>query len=255
MDRNFDDLFERFHRNIKGSDKGRLRGELIREDLETTIFGLDMGGLEVLDSGCGLGDISVWLASKGHKVTATDISQKMVDHTKKIASEESLSSFVNAQRLPVQEALQTGSRYDLVCVHAVMEWLEKPYDMLELLPQALNPGAYVSLTVYNLHRTIFNGLIKGDFYKILKGEFGGESIQSMTPPNPIEPERVISRLKELDFTIELHAGLRCFYDFISPEVRDQRNYEQILLLEKRYRKQSPFRDIARYVHIIARKDA
>lgn len=253
MDRNFDDLFERFHKNIKGSDKGRLRGELIREDLETTVFGLDMGGLNVLDSGCGLGDISVWLASKGHQVTATDISQKMVDHAKKIAAEESLSSHVSAKRMSVQDALSEGRTYDLICVHAVMEWLEEPYKILDLLPAALNDGAYVSLTVYNLHRTIFNGLIKGDFYKILKGEFGGDSIQSMTPPNPIEPEKVIARLQELGFTIELHAGLRCFYDFITPAVRDQRNYEQILMLERRYRKQSPFRDIARYVHILARK--
>lgn len=254
MDRNFDDLFDRFHRNIKRSDKGKLRGELIREDLETTVFGLDMGGLKVLDSGCGLGDISVWLAGKGHQVTATDISQKMVDFTKKTAIEQSLSSLVDAERMSVQDALKTAKGFDLICVHAVMEWLDQPYDILELLPTAVNQGGYVSLTVYNLHRTIFNGLIKGDFYKILKGEFGGESIQSMTPPNPIEPEKVLKRLEELGFTIELHAGLRCFYDFITPEVRDQRNYEQILLLERRYRKLSPYRDIARYVHILARKN-
>ncbi|RZA22982.1 MAG: methyltransferase domain-containing protein [Proteobacteria bacterium] len=253
MDRNFDDLFERFHKNIKRSDKGRLRGELIREDLEGTVFGLDMGGLSVLDSGCGLGDISVWLAAKGHKVMATDISQKMVDFTLQTAREESLASYVKAERMPVQEALSAGKSYDLICIHAVMEWLDKPYEILDLIPSALNEGGYISLTVYNLHRTIFNGLIKGDFYKILKGEFGGDSIQSMTPPNPIEPERVISRLSELGFTLELHAGLRCFYDFITPEVRDKRNYEQILQLERRYRKQSPYRDIARYVHILARK--
>jgi S-adenosylmethionine-dependent methyltransferase len=253
MDRNFDDLFERFHKNIKRSDKGRLRGELIREDLESTVFGLDMGGLAVLDGGCGLGDISVWLAGKGHAVKATDISQKMVDFTLQSAREQSLSSSVNAERMTVQDALTSGRTYDLICIHAVMEWLEKPYALLDLIPSAVNTNGYLSLTIYNLHRTIFNGLIKGDFYKVLKGDFGGESIQSMTPPNPIEPERVISRLTELGLSIDLHAGLRCFYDFITPEVRDQRNYDQIILLERRYRKQSPFRDIARYVHIIARK--
>lgn len=251
-DRNFDDLFERFHRNIKGSDKGRLREALIREDLETHVPGLADGSLEILDTGCGLGDMSVWLAKMGHKVTATDISGKMVAHTQSLAAEEGVAERVDAHHLALQDALTGEKQYDLICIHAVMEWLEHPYEMLTKIAACLKPGGTISLTVYNLHRTIFNGLIKGDFYKILNQNFSGESARSMTPPNPIEPERVNADLTKLGFTIELQAGLRCFYDFITPEVRDKRSYEQILLLERRYRKLSPYRDIARYVHFVGR---
>ncbi|MBC7659834.1 MAG: methyltransferase domain-containing protein [Chitinophagaceae bacterium] len=248
-DRNFDDLFERFHRNIKGSDKGRLRETLIREDLETAIESLKTPGLKILDAGCGLGDMSVWLAKMGHVVTSTDLSIKMVEHTQTLAQTEGVT--LDVRHLPLQEVLDGKERYDLICIHAVMEWLAHPYEILDKLAACLNPGGFVSLTVYNLHRTIFNGLIKGDFYKILNQNFSGESAKSMTPPNPIEPERVDARLKELGFDLVIHAGLRCFYDFITPEVRDKRSYEQILLLEQRYRKLSPYRDIARYVHFVA----
>jgi len=251
-DRNFDELFDRFHRNIKGSDKGRLRETLIREDLETTVSGLDKPGLKVLDAGTGLGDMSVWLAKMGHTVTATDLSIKMVDHARALAEEQGVAGLMTVKHLPLQAVLSGDEQYELICIHAVMEWLAEPYEMLDLLARCLKPGGYVSLTVYNLHRTIFNGLIKGDFYKILEQNFSGESSKSMTPPNPIEPERVNARLKELGFDVQLWAGLRCFYDFITPEVRDKRSYEQILLLEKRYRKRSPYRDIARYVHFIGR---
>lgn len=254
-DRNFDDLFERFHRNIKGSDKGRLRETLIREDLESTIENLDKPGLKILDAGCGLGDMSIWLAKKGHLLTATDISGKMLAFARERAVEEGLAERIELRHLPLQDVLSGAERYDVICIHAVMEWLAEPYEMLDSLSACLQAGGYVSLTIYNLHRTIFNGLIKGDFYKILDQNFSGESAKSMTPPNPIAPERVHARLTELGFKVELHAGLRCFYDFITPEVRDQRSYEQILLLERRYRKLSPYRDIARYVHFVARAPA
>ncbi len=251
-DRNFDDLFERFHRNIKGSDKGRLRETLIREDLEQTIPDLNTAGLKVLDAGAGLGDMSIWLAQKGHQVTATDIASKMVEHTRTLAEEQGLRHQITVQQLPLQDVLTGKEQYDLICIHAVMEWLAQPYEVLDSLAKSLKPGGFVSLTVYNLHRTIFNGLIKGDFYKILEQNFSGESARSMTPPHPIEPERVNARLRDLGFEVELQAGLRCFYDFITPEVRDKRSYEQILLLERRYRQLSPYRDIARYVHFIGR---
>ena len=251
-DRNFDDLFERFHRNIKGSDKGRLREALIRDDLESTVEGINNPGLTILDAGCGLGDMGLWLAGKGHSIVASDLSQKMADHTRLAAANAGLAESIEVKNLPLQTMLQGERQYDLICIHAVMEWLAEPFQFMEQLSVNLVKGGYVSLSVYNLHRTIFNGLIKGDFYKVLTQNFGGESRKSMTPPNPIEPEQVIERFKELGFTVELHAGLRCFYDFITPAVKDERSYDDILLLEHRYRKQSPYRDIARYVHFIAR---
>lgn len=251
-DRNFDELFERFRRNIKGSLKGRLREILIREDLEGTVPRLREGGLEVLDAGAGLGDLSVWLAGLGHRVHACDIAGKMVEHTRAMATELQVGEQVRAEQISIQELLARpeAQTYDLVCLHAVFEWMAEPYALLPELKRLLRPGSYLSLTVYNLHRAVFNSLVKGKFEMIAAGNYGG--FKGLTPPQPILPERIQADLEALGFQIELQAGLRCFYDTLPPKEKAERTLEDHLLLERRYRKSSPYRDIARYVHFIAR---
>jgi len=251
-DRNFDELFDRFSLKIKQSNKGRLRETLIREDLQSSIADLQSRSLKILDAGCGLGDMSIWFAHQGHQVMATDIASKMVSHTSSIVTNEGLSDRVQVYQRSVQDVLDGKERFDLICIHAVMEWLAQPYEILNAMPSCLNPGAYLSLTVYNLHRAVFSSLIRGNFERVLSREFGSNNPKSLTPPNPIEPEKILAILGNLGFTLELHAGLRCFYDYLSPQAQEHQSFDDLLILERRYRKQAPYRDIARYVHFIAR---
>lgn len=249
-DRNFDELFERFQRNIKKSEKGWLREVLIREDLEGTVLAEASGPLRVLDLGCGLGDMSVWWAAQGHSVRASDLSAKMIEHGRQEAARLGLT--VAFQQESAQASLLEARNYDVICMHAVMEWMSEPYSILPALAASLRPGGYLSLTVYNLHRSVFNSLVKGNLQKIKQGDFGNANPGSLTPPHPILPERVREGLEALGFTIELQAGLRCFYDYLSEKNKSEITDEDILLLERRYRKEVPYRDFARYVHFVAR---
>ncbi len=250
-DRNFDDLFERFRRNIKSGDKGRLREILIREDLREIVTGLEDGHCDVLDVGCGLGDMSVWLAGMGHRVRASDLSAKMVDHTRSVAAATGVS--VTVVHESAQVSLAGGEKADLVCLHAVLEWLEEPYRLLEVAAASLKPGGYLSLTVYNLHRSVFNSLVKGNLAKIKRGDYSNHNPQSLSPPHPIVPETVRSTLLDLGLSIELEAGIRCFFDYLTPKNLEEISDEDIIFLERKYRRLSPYRDIARYVHFIAKK--
>jgi S-adenosylmethionine-dependent methyltransferase len=252
-DRNFDEIFDRFQSRIKTNKKGLIREALIREDLLEHVLMDPRRTLSVLDSGCGLGDMGLWLAQKGHQVLATDISARMVEHARTHAAELGLADRMTVKQQSVQEALQSGESFDLICIHAVMEWLHDPYALLPLIPASLKAGGCLSLTIYNRHRSVFNSLIKGDFHRILNGEDYAGSSNAMTPPNPIEPERVRDALESLGLKIELQAGLRCFYDYFPNKLKDVHEVEDLLTLERRYRKLSPYRDFARYVHFIARK--
>jgi len=252
-DRNFDEIFDRFQSRIKTNKKGLIREALIREDLQSLVLRDPNKKLTILDSGCGLGDMSLWLAKQGHQIVATDISARMVEYTAQQAAELGLAGLITARQQSVQDALRSGQSFDLICIHAVMEWLHDPYALLPLIPNSLNSGGYVSLTIYNRHRSVFNSLIKGDFNRILAGEDYAGSSNAMTPPNPIEPERVRDALQSLKMTIELQAGLRCFYDYFSNPLKDIHSFEDLMTLERRYRKISPYRDFARYVHFLACK--
>jgi S-adenosylmethionine-dependent methyltransferase len=254
QDRNFDRLYDNFRENIKESGKGRLREVLLREDLQVVLNNPPFHGkkLKVLDAGCGLGDMSLWLAQMGHEVTAIDISLKMVEHARAVAESHGLSHQIEVCQRPLQQQLEAGYKYDLICIHAVMEWLAQPYDILSLLSPCLTSSGYVSLSVYNLHRSVFASLVKGDFKRILQENFSGKKRGRMTPSHPIDPALVTEMLHEAGFTIELKAGIRCFYDHFSSQIHEEHSFEDLLLLERRYRHKAPYRDIARYVHIIAR---
>ncbi|HYX32163.1 MAG TPA: methyltransferase domain-containing protein [Oligoflexus sp.] len=252
QDRNFDEIFDRFQARIKTNKKGLIREALIREDLHELVLQDDSQKLSILDSGCGLGDMSMWLAQKGHQVLATDISARMVEHTSEQARQLGLDGQLTARQQTVQDALRSGQTFDLICIHAVLEWLHEPYDVLPLIPAALNPGGRLSLTIYNRHRSVFNSLVKGEFKRILVDDYAGSS-NAMTPPNPIEPEKVCEMLQSVGMKMDLQAGLRCFYDYFPNKVKDEHSVEDILILERRYRRVPPYRDIARYVHFIAHK--
>lgn len=249
-DRNFDELFERFRKNIKTSEKGWLRETFIREDLTASVKGIESGSLKILDLGCGLGDMSLWLASQGHQVRACDLSAKMIEYGRAEAEQRGLR--LEWKQESAQEALKTARGFDLICLHAVMEWLERPYDILAPLAASLRPGGYLSLTIYNHHRSVFNSLVKGNLQKIKQGDFGSSNPNSLSPPHPIKPEKVREGLEALGLRVELQAGLRCFYDYLSPKNKEEISEEDIVFLERRYRHEVPYRDFARYVHFIAR---
>ncbi|HBY0210244.1 TPA: tRNA uridine 5-oxyacetic acid(34) methyltransferase CmoM, partial [Klebsiella pneumoniae] len=55
QDRNFDDIAEKFSRNIYGTTKGQLRQAILWQDLEPLLAQLGPGPLRVLDAGGGEG--------------------------------------------------------------------------------------------------------------------------------------------------------------------------------------------------------
>ena len=59
QDRNFDDIAEKFSRNIYGTTKGQLRQAILWQDLEPLLAQLGPGPLRVLDA---ISPLRWWLA-------------------------------------------------------------------------------------------------------------------------------------------------------------------------------------------------
>lgn len=84
-DRNFDDIAEKFSRNIYGTTKGQLRQTILWQDLDKLLAEYAGQTLRVLDAGGGEGQTAILMAQRGHHVTLCDLSAEMVARAQRAA--------------------------------------------------------------------------------------------------------------------------------------------------------------------------
>lgn len=116
QDRNFDDLANRFNARIYDTNKGRLRLEILQQDLRQFT---ESKPLNIWDAGCGAGQISLWLASFGHQLTLCDISEKLLAQAQQSFVEAQLDARFHHQS--IQQLTPQLAEFDLVINHAVIE--------------------------------------------------------------------------------------------------------------------------------------
>ncbi len=116
----------------------------ILENVEDVAQAVEKMGLpqraEVLDVACGAGHTGLYLASLGHSVTLTDITQAMLDRATELAAERGLVVKTNhhtAESLPYQEA-----SFDLVTCRVAAHHFSSPQAFVHESARVLKPGGY-----------------------------------------------------------------------------------------------------------------
>jgi len=249
FDYNFDVMAEKFERSIYGTMKGEWRLKLLQEDMQHLH---DAPSMDVWDAGCGLGQMAVWFAKQGHRLTCNDISYKMLEKAKAHFADAGCEATFH--KAPAQEVAMTLPPQDLVLFHAVLEWLAKPFETLEIVASRVKRGGSLSLLFFNQHSLIYTNALKGTWriQTILENRWYGRG-KKLTPPHPQTPEDVIAWLQEHGFAIEVQTGIRVFHDYMEPEVLAQTDMEALLELEYRYCRKPTFRNMGRYIHILAKR--
>nr|WP_010130853.1 methyltransferase [Microbulbifer agarilyticus] len=261
-DRNFDDLAARFKKRIYGGLKGDIRLAVLQRDLAPYLKlareqGDDAAPV-VIDAGGGQGQFALDLAKAGSRVWITDISRAMLDLAQNAVQAAGLQERVTLKQLPLQALPQTVDipPADLLLCHAVLEWLAEPQPALLQLADKLKPGGYLSLTFYNRRALEFRLLQRGSLRQLDRhlenGNWSGHP-GSLTPQNPLVPEDVMDWVAQAGLSIVAHSGIRCFHDFMTPEMRDKLPPEPIVEKELRYSRIDPYRQLARYVHLLCRR--
>jgi len=249
---NFDGLVDRFSQQIYQTRKGRLRMRLIDSLYQKYLPSESISGKKVLDAAGGLGQMTHWFLSKGNEVDYFDISQNMVESVR-----ETFSEAIDAEALTAQEGSITdayySADYDVVNVHAVLEWLENPFDTLENITGWVKPGGYLGLMVYNKHMLMLRHMMRGTLSRAMDGSIGGDR-RGLTPISPLDPAAVIERLKGSGFEILTQAGIRSFSDLAEKTVVDWYEEDDVFEAEYSLCEQRPYCDIGRYVLIIARRN-
>ncbi|MCB2427012.1 methyltransferase domain-containing protein [Methylophaga pinxianii] len=249
QDRNFDDLAERFNARIYDTLKGQLRLDILKQDLEQFTR---THSLKVWDAGCGAGQISLWLAGFGHQMTLCDISAKLLNQAQQDFAEAKLQA--DFHHTSIQQFPPQLTQFDLVICHAVVEWLATPLETLKQVLDRVKTRGYLSLMFYNRNAMVYKNVIRGGWRlePILNDRYIGVG-NKLSPPFPQYPNEIIQFLQNNDFEIIQHSGIRVFSDYLNSESRNQTNEQELLALEHQYCRQPTYRDMGRYVHLLAEK--
>ncbi len=231
-----------------------IRQELVARQLANHID--DQNPLKVLDVGCGQGSQAIRLARRGHYVVGVDPAPEMRDLFSKARQDETPEV---GKRLQVREGFGEKvvddfgpAAFDVVLCHGVIAYLSEVDPMLEALRTVLRPGGILSLLTVNGDALAMQPGMAGDWAQALEVikttdhvERSGVPLRAFSRADLLVQLRR-HRLSEVDW-----YGLRVFSDR-SPDSEPDRDLTELLLLEEYAGHRSPYRDVAAFIHTIAR---
>lgn len=241
-DQNFDDIAHKFHKNIYGTTKGKLRHELLCHHLSRY---LPSQPQTILDAGGGTGVMTAHLASLGHQVTLLDVSKESIGVARQHISEPS----VTYQHGEIHEVQK---QFDVVVCHAVLEWLVDPHSAIIHLFDRVEDGGILSLSFFNKDAAVYSNLLYGNFDYVRSGLKRKNTVR-LNPNYPLSPQTVIDWVSALPGQLEHVAGIRCIHDYMQKD-HAKITYEELVEMELQYGVIEPYQWLGKYFHIIIRKN-
>jgi S-adenosylmethionine-dependent methyltransferase len=243
---------------------GTIRHEVTWRNLAPRLPALRAGEDEprVLDVGGGSGEMALRLARHGYRVWFVDYAAAMLDQARNAAESlpEDARARLTFQLLSADEVSESfvPGFFDAILCHTLIEYLPEPRDALQGLFCLLRDGGLLSLSFANRHAQVLRQVWKrgdpgGALGKLEDGTFHAKLFD--VPGRAYTAEEVSAWLPPLGLTVTAVCGVRAFADQI-PTVRlaDPAFLDALLRLETAAAQLDPYRQIARYVHILARKD-
>ncbi|WP_089730281.1 methyltransferase domain-containing protein [Modicisalibacter muralis] len=241
-------MVDKFAASLYGASRGELRLALLDYLLPRT---LPLTAQPALDVGGGLGQMSAWLAGRGHVVTLTEPSVEMLARAREALD----GTTVRCLQAPLQALPERSpGPWPLIVCHAVLEWLVDPQTAIATLAELLEPGGYLSLMVFNRDALRFSNVIKGNLDKALDDRLAGTGKrQRLTPISPLTHTQVATWLAEQGLIVEHVAGIRVFHDYLREREPDRATLDRLFELERRYCDVEPHWRLGRYLLYSVRK--
>ena len=106
---------------------------------------------QVLEIGCGAGQLTVELARRGHHVSATDASEGMVDFAQEHVREASVTNMARVVRGDALALPFADTSMDVVVALGVISWVRSPQQAMSEMRRVVKEDGYVLFSAYNAY--------------------------------------------------------------------------------------------------------
>jgi S-adenosylmethionine-dependent methyltransferase len=214
----------------------------------------------VLDAGGGNGLDSVPLAELGFDVEIVDSSQAMLAEAARYAASVGVQHRVHLHHAGLDEAaaVTAGRPFDLILCHNVMQYLPDVPGVLAKLGGLLEAGGLLSLVSLNRYSIPYKtAFFENNLEKAL-GELDARTTRVYlfdATVTTYTSEEASDLLRQSGLAIEADYGLRCLTDFwgTNEQKFDPETFERLAQLEAALAGQHPYKLLARFFQVIARK--
>ena len=216
--------------------------------------------LRILDAGGGNGLDSMPLAGQGHFVEIVDYSEQMLAEAVRRAAQANLQDHIAVHRANVQDVgrLFPESHFDVVLCHNVLQYVEDVPALLKNLARPLKTGGSMSLISINRYSQSYHAaFLRGDLAEALS-QLDARDMKAHifdTVMTNYSIDEMCTMLAGAGYRIEKDYGLRCLCDYWGDNERklDPTIFEQLERLEYALTDRYPYKLLARYYQVIARK--
>lgn len=235
-----------------GNLRNAVRQELIGRQLEAHV----PAGASVVDVGCGQGTQAIRLARRGCSVVGVDPSIDLLQRCASDARGEGLKIDLRLGRVDDLDPVLGNRRFEVVCAHGVLMYLDDPAAALATLTERLEAGGILSVTFRNGAALAFRPGMRGQWQAAV------DAFDAFTYVNELGVDARAERLDDISPVLaarglitEAWYGVRVFTD---PAAADERvvaneDFEQLIRAEQLAGSRDPYRQLASQIHLIARK--
>jgi S-adenosylmethionine-dependent methyltransferase len=221
---------------------------------------LGQNPMRILDAGGGNGLDSLPLAKLGNFVDIVDYSQEMLADVQRRAAQENIQNYIATHLFDVKNIanLFPGSQFDLILCHNVLQYIEDVPALLKIFSKLLKPDGILSVISINRYSTPYHAAFLDDNLAEalvqLDTRTSKAKIFDAVMTNYCADE-IKELLENVGIVTEGEYGIRCICDYWGDNERklDPVIFEQIERLEFALTELHPYKLLARYFQVVARK--
>ncbi len=216
--------------------------------------------LRILDVGGGNGVDAIAYAQQGHSVTIVDVSPEMLADARHKAEVANVTEQIRCCHAGYEDipTLFPEPVFDVLLCHNVVQYVDNPTSMLDIIFQPLKSNGLLSLIGGNRFSEAYREMLQQMNPQAARDKLEENIIHSGVFDTPIRLYTVhefIEFLESAGFTVIKLYGVRCVFDYIqNNEIKTEPNFfAQLEQLEYEMSGKYPYYLLARYFQIIACK--